>query len=187
MRSPISPPGKRRQWNKAAELFMREVGLIHRSTVHHCGITHAFAKLDKHIPKLNWVKLFGPRFAQAERQAIETVAASGVNITGFVNLLDVFNDLLLDAVFQADGTVGTYRLGKIGSVTHTPTLAFATKYPKTFALVSETHSSRYESMYSHPLIKRTGKPTKKVGFKFLPKARKLIRESTTELANAGLV
>lgn len=181
------PPGKRRQWNKAAELFMREVGLIHRSTVHHCGITHAFAKLDKHIPKLNWVKLFGPRYAQAERQAIEIVAASGVNITGFVNLLDVFNDLLLDAVFQADSTVGTYHLGKIGSVTHTPTSAFATKYPKTFSLVCETHSSRYESMYSHPLIKKTGKPTKKVGFKFLPKARKLIRESTTELANAGLV
>lgn len=180
------PPGRRRQWNKAAELFMREVGLIHRSTVHHCGITYAFAKLDKYIPNLNWKTLLSSRYAQAERQAIEAVSASGVNITGFVNLLDVFNDLLLGAVFQADGTVGTYELGNPGSVTHAPTSAFATKYPKTFALVREVHSSRYESMYSHPLIKKTGKPTKKVSFKFLSKARKLIRESATELVNAGL-
>ena len=180
------PSGRRRQWNKAAELLMREVGLIHRLTVRHCGITHAFAKLDKYIPNVNWKKLFGARYTQAERQAIETVAASGVNITGFVNLLDVFNDLLLDAVFRSDGTVGTYQLGNLGSVTHAPTSAFATKYQKTFALVNGVHNARYESMYSHPLIKKTGKPTKKVSFKFLSKARKLIRECADELAVAGL-
>lgn len=180
------PPGGRVKWNKSAELFLREVGLIHRSTVHHCGITHAFAKLDKYMPSLNWKTLFGARHAQAERQAIEIVAASGVNITGFVNLLDVFNDLLLDAVFQADGNVGNYQLGKPGSVTHTPTSAFARKYPKSFTLVSEVHNARYESMYSHPLIKSTGKPTKKVNFKFLSKAKKLIRESAAEIASAGL-
>ncbi len=180
------PPGRRRKWNKAAELFMKEVGLIHRSTVSHCGINNAFAKLDKHIPGANWKNLFSGRYAQAERQAIETVAASGVNITGFANLLDVFNDLLLDAVFLADGTVGTYTLGKPGSVTHTSTSAFAMKYPKTFALVSDVHNARYESMYSHSLIRRTGKPTKKISFKFLPKAKKLIRECATELVSAGL-
>ncbi|MBU4230815.1 MAG: RNA-directed DNA polymerase [Proteobacteria bacterium] len=180
------PPGSRRNWNKAAELFMREIGLIRRSTVCHCGITHVFFKLDKHMPSLNWKSLFGFRHAQAERQAIEIVAASGVNITGFVNLLDVFNDLLLNAVFLSDGTIGTYHLGKIGSVLHSTTSAFATKYPKTFALAKEVHSSRYESMYSHPLINKTGKPTKKVSYRFLAKAKKLIRESAKEIVTAGL-
>jgi hypothetical protein len=180
------PIGRRRQWNKSAELLLREVGVIRRSTVSHCGITNAFAKLDKYIPKLNWKKLFRARYAQAERQAIEAVAASSLNIAGFVNLLDVFNDLLLDAVFQVDGTIGSYKLGALGGVTHTPTSGFATKYPKTFALVSEIHNTRYASMYSHPLIKRTGKPTKKIGFRFLSKARKLIRDSGNELRNAKL-
>jgi len=181
------PSGRRGQWNKAAELLMREVGLIRRSRVSHCGVIRAFAKLSKFMPSMNWKKLFGARYAQAERQAIETVAASGVNITGFVNLLDVFNDLLLDAVFRIDGTVGAYRLGYPGSVTHAPTSAFARKYPNTFALASEVHDARYESMYSHPLIRKTGKPTKKVNFKFLSKARKLIRECAAELKSAGLV
>lgn len=180
------PPGNRKNWNKSAELLMREVGMIQRSTATACGINHALSKLDSKIPTANWKKLFGPRYAQAERQAIETVAASGVNISGFVNFLDVFDDLLLNAVFQADGTLGNYNLGQIGSVTHSPTGRFATKFPKTFELANEVHNRRYESMASHPLIKTSGKPTKRITYKFLPAAKKLLRESVAELRSASI-
>ena len=180
------PPGKRAGWNKSAELLMREVGLIKRSSASHCGINLALRKLDSRVSAVKWKKLFGVRYAQAERQIIETVAASGVNITGFVNFLDVFDDLLLDAVFQSDGTVGSYTLGKIGSVLHAPTGRFATKFPKTFELAKEVHERRYESMASHPLIKTSGKPTKRMTYRFLPNAKKLLRECITELNNAGL-
>lgn len=181
------PPGNRKGWKKSAEILLRELGLIQRSTAAHCGINNAFAKLNATIPASNWKKLFGARYSQAELQAIETVAASGVNITGFVNLLDVFDDLLIDAVYKADPAIGNYTLGGIGSVLHAPTGRFAVKYPKTYELAKEVHDRRYESMASHPLIKRTGKPTKRISYKFLPTAKRLLRESIAELKAAGLI
>jgi hypothetical protein len=181
------PPGQRRSWKKPAELLMRELGMIQRSTATHCGINNAFAKLDRNIPASNWRRCFGSRYFQAELQAIETVAASGVNITGFVNYLDVFDDLLIDAIYQADPAIGRYSLGQIGSVLHAPTGRFATKYPRTYELAKEVHARRYESMASHPLIKSTGKPTKRISYKFLPTAKRLLRVSITELRSAGFI
>jgi hypothetical protein len=113
------------------------------------------------------------------------MAASGVNITGFVNVLDGFNELLLDALFQKDGTIGAYTLGKIGSVLNAGS-AFATKFPATFELAQVVHDARYQSMYSHPLIKRTGKPNRKISYTFLAKAKRLIREAAKELAFHGI-
>lgn len=180
------PSGTRKSWNKAAELLLREVGLIRRSTASHCGVAYVFAKLNSRIPKLNWRPFFGSRYAQAERQAVEMVAASGVNISGFANLLDVFNDLLLDAVFRADGTIGSYTLGHIGSAL-VATSRFAMKYPKTFDLANKVHNSRYQSMYSHPLIKRSGKPTRKIKYSFLPEAKRLLLAAILEIQASGIV
>lgn len=180
------PPRNRKNWNKAAELLMKELGMIQRSTSSYCGITHAFQKLDSQVPTADWRKLFATRYPQAELQSVEIASASGVNITGFVNLLDVFNDLLLDAVFARDQTLGVYTLGKIGSVLNAPTGRLAKKFPKTYALANEVHERRYESMASHPLIKKSGKATKRISYKFLPTAKKLLRESVTELKVAGL-
>lgn len=110
-----------------------------------------------------------------------------MNITGFVNLLDVFDDLLIDAVYQADPAIGNYTLGQIGSALNAPTGRFAMKYPKTYKLAKDVHQRRYESMASHPLIKRTGKPTKRISYKFLATAKRLLLESTAELRAAGLI
>ncbi|MEX2215952.1 MAG: RNA-directed DNA polymerase [Phycisphaeraceae bacterium] len=181
------PPGHRKAWKKPAELLLRELGMIQRSTAAYCGINNAFAKLDGKIPVSKWKKLFGPHYRQAEIQAIEIVAASGVNITGFVNLLDVYDDLLIAAVYKADPAIGNYTLGHIGSVLNAPTGRFAMKYPKTYDLAKEVHERRYESMASHPLIKKTGKPTKRINYKFLSTAKRLLRESVEELSTAGLV
>ncbi len=46
---------------------------------------------------------------------------------------------------------------------------------------------RCESMASHPLIKLTGKPTKRISYKFLPTAKRLLRESIVELKASGLL
>ncbi|MEX2048514.1 MAG: reverse transcriptase domain-containing protein [Gemmatimonadota bacterium] len=180
------PPGRRKTWNRAGELLFREVGLIKRSSAAYCGITQAFGKLGPRIPALNWRRLFGSRYQQAERQAVETVAASGVNITGYVNLLDVFNDWLLDAVYRTDPTIGTYTLGHIGSVLGTPTSRFATRYPMTYAFAAAVHEQRYQSMASHPLIKHSGKPTKRISYRFLGKSRRLLTSAAHELKAAGL-
>ena len=63
------------------------------------------------------------------------------NVTGFVNLLDVFNDLLIGSVYQANPAIGNYTLGHTGSVLHAPTGKFAVKYPKTYELAKEVTSA----------------------------------------------
>jgi hypothetical protein len=183
---PHVPPGSRKTWNKSGELLMKEIGLISRSTAIYCGVGHAFGKLDARIPTVNWKRLFRANHSNAERQAIETVAASGTNITNFVNLLDVFDDWLLDALFRTDGTIGGYTLGKIGSALSGPTCRFAVKYPRTYELTKEVHARRYESMASHPLIKRSGKPTKRISYAFLPKAKRMLIAAVQELRTAGV-
>ena len=179
------PSGRRSDWNPAGEMLLREVGMVQRTRASHCGITTSFAKLDERIPRLNWRRLFGNRYSQAERQAVETVASASTNITGFVNVLDVFNDLLLSAVFTTDGAIGGYTLGGIGSVL-APTSRFARKYPDTFALAKEVHDQRYGSMYSHPLIRHTGRPTGKIRYRFLTRAKRLLRSAFSEIAAQGL-
>jgi hypothetical protein len=179
------PVGQRNNWNPSGEILLRELGMVQRARAGHCGIVNSFKKLDSKLPVLSWKRLFGNSYAQAERQAVEAVAASGVNITGFVNLLDVFDDWLLAAVFNADGTIGGYNLGNIGSALNSGT-RFERKFPATFALAKEVHEARYGSMYSHPLIRSTGKPTGKISYKFLSKAKRLMRSSFAELSAQGL-
>ena len=180
------PRGRAKRWNRPAALMLRELGLIQRNTAAFCGVNNSMQKLSMKIPAANWKRLFVTHYDQAERQAVEVAALSGTNITAFVNALDVFNDLLLSSVFEADGTIGSYTLGNIGSSLNAAS-RFAAKYPRTFALAKEVHEARYESMYSHPLVRRTQKPTKKTGYSFLSKARRMIALAVDELRNSGLL
>jgi hypothetical protein len=86
---------------------------------------------------------------------------------------------------KSEVTSGGYNLGGIGSALN-PTSRFARKFPATFALAGAVHDLRYGSMYSHPLIKNTGKPTGKISYKFLPKAKRLMQSSFAELSAHGL-
>lgn len=163
----------------------KEVGVIARRRTSHCGITNSFRKLDPNIGLLNWRRLFNTRYSHAERQAVEFAALSSTNITAFVNALNVFNDLLLAALFDTDSTIGKHTLGKLGSVLNSTTSRFAKKYPKTFALAKDVHYIRHQSMYSHPSVRSTGKATKRISFRFLNKAKKLLKAALNELSTAG--
>jgi hypothetical protein len=180
------PAGRSKTWNPSAALMLRELGVIQRKTASHCGINNCMQKLDRRLLARNWKRFFGDGYDQAERQAVEIAALSGTNITAFVNAFDVYDDLLLDALFQNDGTIGNYVLGKIGSALN-PSSRFAAKYPNIFALVKGVHEARYQSMYSHPLIGRSSRPTRKISYAMLPKVRSLLRIATAELIAAGLI
>lgn len=181
----VTLTGQRNHWNSSGAILLREVGVIQRSTASYCGIEKSFQRLDPKIPKISWRRLFGGHYDQAERQVVEIVALSATNITAFVNALDVFNDLLLDSLFAVDATVGSYTLGRIGSVLDSSSSRFATKFPANFALVKTVHDARYMSMYSHPRVGKTAKPTKKIHYQFLGKARLLLRNAVQELAGFG--
>jgi hypothetical protein len=179
------PVAARRDWNVVGEVLLKDVGMIQRARGRHCGINKSFSRLDTRIPNLRWKSLFGARYKQAELQAVEMIAASGVNITGFVNLLDVFNDLLLAALFPLDGTIGGYTLGQIGSALNDRS-RFAAKFPATYSLVKKVHQVRYESMYSHPVIRSTGRPTRKINYRFLATSKNLLRAAVAELSSHGI-
>ncbi len=153
------PPGRRRSWNKASELLLKEVGLVRRSTARVCGIRKSLEKAGSANPRVGleapvWHPVRSGRAADCGSRR-----CSEVNITNFVNLLDVFNDLLLDAVYRADGGVGTYNLGRIGSALGATTSRFAIKYPAVHSYANEVHQKRSESMGSHPLVRGTRRPT----------------------------
>ena len=181
------PASRQKIWNPAGAIFLKEVGFIQRNTADFCGVALSLSKLDNKIPAKKWKAFFESSYSRAEKQAVEVAALSGTNITALVNALDVFNDLLLNALFAKDGTIGAYNLGKIGSVLNSPTSRFAKKYPATFQLAKEVHETRYQSMYSHPLIKTTGKSTRKISFKFLVTARRLLVAATSELSTSRVV
>lgn len=175
---PLSSP--RRKWNPAGGILLKELGVIQRNTATYCGIQKSVERLVPRIPVINWKNIFSSHYQQAEIQAVEICSLAGTNITAFVNALDVFNDLLLDALFSKDGTIGKYTLGKIGSVL-TPGNKLNKNFPHTFDLAYEVHEARYQSMYSHPRVKSTAKPTKKIGYRFLGKARGLLSKAINEL------
>lgn len=181
----ITPEKNRRKWNPLGSILSKELGVIKRKTSSFCGIEKSFNKLLPNPNVIDWEKLFGKRYKQAEKQAVEVFSLAQTNITAFVNALDVFNDLLLDAVFGKDSTIGSYTLGHIGSVLNPSTSRFAKKYPKTYLLAKEVHNQRYKSMYSHPKEKRTAKPTQKISYRFLGKAKALLKSSIKELHDTG--
>lgn len=180
------PPGRRKGWSKSSELLLKEVGLVRRSTARVCGIKNSLGKLNQRIPELDWKRLFAGNYAHAERQMVEAVAAAKVNITNFVNLLDVFNDLLLYALFTTDGSIGTHNLGKIGSTIGPSTSRFAAKYPAVHSYVMEVHQKRLESMGSHPVVRGTRRPTGKIPYSFLARSCRLLLAATKELFDSGI-
>jgi hypothetical protein len=172
--------------NKSGAILLKEVGLIRRNTTPVCGISYSFSKIDRKIPSLKWKRFFGPKYKQAENQAVVIAALSGTNITAFVNALDVFNDLLLDELFSKDTTIGCYTLGRIGSALNS-TSRFAIVYPATFDLASDVHKERGQSHFSHPKVNATGKPTGPIKYRYLAKAKRLLIASFAELNSNGLL
>lgn len=179
------PTGATGSWNPAAFLLLKESGRLPRRSPKRCGIHHSLHRIDKNVPELKWRRIFGRNYRHAERQIVEAAAAANVNITNFVNLLDVFNDRLLVEVFRADGGIGSYNLGHIGSALNA-TSRFAANYPATFAYAKELHTKRGESMASHPIVRGSRRPTGKISYKFLPKARNLLVAALKELERTGL-
>lgn len=182
------PKPPRRNWHPWSALLLREVGVIKRSTAKFCGVQHFLNKLDLRIAGVDWQKLLGPEhYPHAEKQMVAAASASNVNVTLFVNLLDVFDDRLLAALYQADGTIGTYTLGNIGGAVGSPTSRFAKKYPSTFRLATQIHEARLKSMASHAVVRQSGKPTGRIPFKFRGTVIRLLIGMSKEIAASGLV
>lgn len=174
----VRPPS--RELNRRAAIVAREYGHIRKASGRVCGIDHAMTNLlGRTVSGINWKKLFGRRYKHAERQAVSCRAFADTNITAFVPALDVFNDLLLDGLYRVDTSLGTYHLGKIGSVMSSTRLQ--SDYPLIFALAKTIHDKRLESALAHPIVRTTGKPTGRIRYSYLKTAKNLLRAACAEI------
>jgi hypothetical protein len=173
--------------SRQAGLVLKEFGLVRRARGRICGINSTLSWLLAASFTLSWRVFFGRTYRQAERQLVGCRGYSGTDATAWVQGLDVFNDLLLDALFRVDGTLGGYTLGKIGSCTSSPSHAFRTKYPRVLTFVKEVHDARYQSFLAHPKIGKTQKATSRIPFKFIGKSKRLLVDAVDELRAAGLI
>jgi hypothetical protein len=166
--------------NRAGAILLNAFGIITSIPRGRCGVSASLkALLGATTPEVNWRRVFGSDYTNAERQALWCRAYSLTDITAFVNALDVFNDWLLNRLYQHDTSLGTYALGNIGSVLSSPRLKAG--YPAILALAASVHNQRLKSMLSHPVVRSTGRVTGQVRFSYLPVAKGLLTKALQEL------
>ncbi len=160
----------RSQINEAASLLLKEFGVIGRARSSPCGIEAAInVMLRVPILDINWRTIFTTKYLIAQRKIIRAKGYFRTDPSAWVNIIDTFNDLLLEALFRHDGTIGSYQLGNIGGVLNS-TSSFATRYSKIYRAVSDVHNKRLESDLSHTKVRRTGRATRPINFRYIPKA-----------------
>lgn len=176
-----------RQMRRQAALVLKEFGLVRRAGGRVCGINASLSMLLSKEVSMNWKGLFGARYRHAERQLISCRGYAGTDATAWVQGLDVFNDLLLDALHRADKTIGNYALGNIGGCTKSGPKALKAKFPHVLALATAVHDQRYRSDLAHPKVKSTQKATGRIPFRFIAQTKILLLKAIDEMKNAGLI
>lgn len=177
----ISKPTK--SINPLAKLFLREVGKIRRAGVKVCGIRLAIEEMIGIESNVNWKRVFGKNYRQAEAKLVTCKGYYKTNPTAWVNMLDVFNDLLVDALFQKDSSIGMRVLGNFGQVIGNA--RFKTRFPRMHDYVEAVHRKRLESELSHAVVKATQAPTGRVPFKWLKVGTRFMKNAVQELESNG--
>jgi hypothetical protein len=179
----IKPKKPTRDINPLAKLMLKELGLMRRADSSVCGIRLAIMEMTGHDIPIRWKKFFGKLYKRAEAQITTCKGYFKTDPTAWVNAIDVFNDLWLNALYCHDTTLGNYTLGKIGSVLKSTRLK--SDYPAISKFANQLHEKRLESDLSHAEVKLTKKPTKPIKFKWLRPGARLLLRGTQELQAKG--
>ena len=158
---------------------LRQFGILKRVSGRTCGIKWSFGRLMRRSIDVHWRRIFGPEYVHAERMAVQMRALADTNVTAFVNAADVFNDRLLSRLYDHDPSLGSYTLGNIGSILSSTRLRAS--YPSILTLCKEIHEERLKSHLSHPIVRTTGRPTKRISYYYLQRARRLYIAAIAEL------
>jgi hypothetical protein len=173
----VRPPARSIQSSGGKAL--RQFGILKRVAGRTCGIEWSLARLTRRATGVNWRRIFGTDYAQAEKMAVQMRALGDTNVTAFVNAPDVFNDRLLSRLYYHDVTLGRYALGSIGSVLSSPRLQG--RYPAISTLCKAIHEKRLKSHLSHPIVRRMGRPTSRISYKYIHTARRLYVRAISEI------
>lgn len=138
--------------------------------------------LGKSVADIDWKKYLKTRYKDLLPKVIRWRGYSETDPTAWVNITDTINDIILDVLYGLDNVnIGDYVLGKIGSVTNTPTSRFAKRYPALFKAINEIHAARLESDLSHPIVKATKKPTRWIKYNEMNSLNVLMRKGYLEM------
>lgn len=168
-----------RDLNPLAKIMLKEAGVIRRANAQVCGIKLAIYEMTGQDIPVEWKKIFGRNYKRAEAQIVASKGYFKTSPSAWVNSMDGFNDWLLQAVHDADGSLGGYTLGQLGGVLEKNSLK--TSYPKVLKLCREIHQRRYESHLSHALQKRNRKPTKAIPYRWLKTGARYLAQAAREL------
>lgn len=173
-----------RDINRAAQRVLRAAGLIGRvhaadDPVAQCVTGTLGGKALERVP---WRPILGAQYRLLLPRFVRWAAYATTDPSAWVNLTDTLNDDLLARLYRHDKALGTYVLGKIGSVLGAPTGRLATAYPRLYASVELAHTLRLESDLSHAEVSKTGKRTRRIEFKELPPLRRKLRLGYLELS-----
>lgn len=154
--------------NPAAQQMLKQFRLMNRTTLP-CGIEEGFNRIfNKNLPSTSWRSILGAKHKAAERIIVRAIGYYRTDPTAWVLIIDTFNDLLLEALFNHDNSLGTYTVGNIGSILNNNS-NFAIAYPEFYVLVKAIHEKRLEADLSHAQTKRTGKKTKPIKHSYIKK------------------
>lgn len=168
--------------NYLAQKTLKFAGIINRSSSRPSTIGHCFSFIcSKKIPVFNWKKVFGKNHKDAEIKMIRAYTYVQNDMSAFINILDTFNDILIDKLFDHDKSIGSYTLGKPGSILSSTGSRFENKYPNFFKMCKTIHDKRLECDLSHPVIKKTKKYTKPIEYKYIFSVRNIIYNGICEL------
>ena len=175
--------GTRSGINKIAQLALRAAGIIARVSRSICPISEAMTRIiDPSLAIINWRKLLGLNYAATIPKIIRWRGYALTDPTAWVNITDTINDVILNAIYDRDGTIGIYTLGNIGSVlTPVPGNRLMTNYSMIFRAVTAVNSKRKESDLSHPITRLTGRPTRHIRFSELPDLKGVLKEGYLEM------
>lgn len=181
----IRPPAG---MHPAAAPILEAFGVIPSGSVRLCGIRRSFDRLlGREVPQPDWAAFFGKDFVAVERHALFCYAYAVVDVTAWVNAMDVFNNWLLAGLAALDPGIGTYQHGKVGSFVRAATSRFASAYPAVWRLANDIHARRGESHLSHAWKQSGGvfvRPTAPVPYKYLKQAKPLVEQALRELGAA---
>jgi hypothetical protein len=173
-----------RDINALAKLMLKELGLMKRADSSVCGIRLAISEITGRDIAIGWKKFFGRGYKRAEAQITTCKGYFKTDPSALVNAIDVFNDLLLDALHRCVPTLGVYKLGSIGSTLGNP-VRLKNAYPAVTHMAEQFHQKRSESDLSHAVVRRTKKATKRVKFKWLKTGAKILAKGVEELRVKG--
>lgn len=159
---------------KLSQIALRAAGRLGRVRTTDTRISEMVsATLGSRASTITWQKILGGEYKRCVSLLLQWSAHAQTNATGWINLTDVFHDILLNRVYGRFPQLGKYSLGNIGGVL-SPTGRLASDFPKFFAALSEVHRLRLESGYSHAVVKHTQKATRFIKFREISRIKKLL-------------